>query len=133
MIFGGFLRVMFSLYVMAMRHMSMMASFFVLTCFVMLRRQEMVLGSFLMVFRSLAMMFSGLVGHRTSLCCWIQNLKHSEHIGTELQRHCSRIATALSDPNFLHCGAFRRFQLLHRWTRSDIPDFASVLSYSAIA
>ena len=133
MMFGSFPRVMLSLYVMAMRHMSMVTGFLVLTCFVMLRRQEMVLGSFLMVFRGLAMMFSGLVGHCNLPCWWVRKLKHSEHNGAELQAHCSRIATALSDSTFLHCGAFRRFQLLNRWTRSDIPDFASVLSYRAVA
>jgi hypothetical protein len=76
MVFGSFACVVLSLDMMAMRQMSVMTGLFVFTCFVVLCCRQMVLGSFLMVFRSLAMMFSGLLGPRTFLNLWIQKLKH---------------------------------------------------------
>lgn len=67
MVFGSFPRMVLSLYLMAMRQVSLMTGFFVFTRFMVLCCHQMVLGSFLMMLRSLAMMFRTLFGHRNPL------------------------------------------------------------------
>jgi hypothetical protein len=55
---------------MAVREMSVMAGLFMVSRFVVLGRQQMVLGSFLVVFRCLAMMIGAFVRHGAPLS-WI--------------------------------------------------------------
>ena len=64
---GGFRRVVFSLYMMAMRQVSVMTSFLVFACVVVFCGGQMVPRSLLMMFRCLAMMFGAFVGHRDPL------------------------------------------------------------------
>lgn len=59
--FCGFLRVVFSLYMVAMRHMGVVSGPFVFPRFVMFRRNPVVLRGLLVVFRGLAMMLGALL------------------------------------------------------------------------
>jgi len=63
MVFGSFSRVVFSLYMVAMRQMSVMAGLLVFACLVVLCGNQMVFRSLLVVFRGLAMMFGAFVRH----------------------------------------------------------------------
>jgi hypothetical protein len=67
LVFGSFFGVLFSLYMVAMRQMSVMAGLFVIACFVVFCCIEMMVRSLLMMLRCLAMMFGALVRHRKPL------------------------------------------------------------------